>query len=115
MAYAHADLPAQFTALAALTSGQYTDLAAGVGTFVGAQVGDWAFACACSHVLELSLKAGFGGGVGPVASISGLDTSVSWSSPPQDGTRGWWQATEWGRLYLASRATAPYQILMVAP
>mgnify|MGYP001585453460 CR=1 FL=1 len=115
MAYTQAQLPAQFVALAALTSDQYTDLIGGVGTFIGPQVGNWAFACACSHVLELTLRGTFGGGTGPVSSISGLDTSVSWASPPMGSTvLAWWQSTTWGQGYLASRQTAPRQLLMVA-
>lgn len=115
MAYAQASLPAQFTALIALTSDQYTDLIGGVGTFVGQQVGDYAFACACSHVLEMTLRGGFGGGSGPVTSLSGLDTSVGWATPPlQSPINSWWQATAWGSLYLASRQTAIRQVLMVA-
>lgn len=115
MAYAQASVPSQFTALLALTTGQYNDLVGGVGLWIGQQVGDWAFACACSHVLEMTLRGSFGGGTGPVSSISGLDTSVGWSSPPANSPiNAWWQSTAWGQMYLASRQTNIRSLLMVA-
>ena len=115
MPFTQAQLPAQFTALVALTGGQYNDLVGFVSSFVGVQVGNYAFACACSHVLEMTLRGSFGGGVGPVSSLSGLDTSISWAGPSGNkGMADFWHATAWGTLYLRSRLTLPRTMGMVA-
>lgn len=115
MAFTQAQLPAQFTALIALTSDQYNDLVGFVSSFVGQQVGNYALACACSHVYEMTLRGSFGGGVGPVSSLSGLDTSIAWSGPSgAKGSADFWYATAWGTLYLRSRLTLPRLMSMVA-
>lgn len=103
------DLPGwakvQVPELGRISSQTYTDVWTATGQQVGPQVGDPAFVYAMGHIYQAGLAQNQG--QGPVTSMGGADTNISWGAPQlppgSAASDQFWLTSKYGGQYLRLR------------